>query len=84
MHATTAETVDAWIGDRELRVLDLEIDLERTSDQIDVSAVVAGPEQPPAAAVLASGLADALDREAEVQVRWLREQPSQATASPSG
>ena len=84
VHATTAETVDAWIGDRELRVLDLEIDLEGTSDQIDVSAVVAGPEQPPAAADLASGLADALDREAAVQVRWLREQPSQATASPTG
>jgi uncharacterized hydrophobic protein (TIGR00271 family) len=79
-----AGAVDDWIGERELRVVDLDVDHERDPDEVSVTCIVAGPDRPASADALATTVADSFDREADVSVRWLREQASDATAAPGG
>jgi uncharacterized hydrophobic protein (TIGR00271 family) len=78
------DAVADWVGDRELRVEDLDIDQERDPDEITLLVTVAGPDEPPATSELAVAVADAFDREASVRVRWVEEQASVAQASPGG
>ncbi len=74
------DAVDDWVGDRDLRVVDLIVD--DTGDRIDVTAVVAGPNRPASTTQLASGLADALGEDVDVEVRWQQEELSSSEGSP--
>jgi uncharacterized hydrophobic protein (TIGR00271 family) len=65
---------DAWIGDRDLRVVDLSVD-GRT-----VELDVAGPDEPAAARQLAADLAAAWGEPVELTIDWTATQEDRATA----
>jgi uncharacterized hydrophobic protein (TIGR00271 family) len=66
--------VEAWIGDRSLRVVALRVDGQ------DVELDVAGPDAPAATRLLAEGLAATWDQEVDVTVDWSETQQEQAIA----
>lgn len=66
--------VEAWIGDRDLRVVALRIDGH------DVELDVAGPDEPAATLLLAAGLAATWDQEVDVTVDWTETRQEQAIA----
>lgn len=74
------DALDEWIGDRDLRVVDLIVD--EGGGTVDVTAVVAGPTPPAATEQLATDLAAALDGPVDVEVRYTSEASSSANASP--
>lgn len=74
------DALDDWIGDRDLRVVDLIVD--EGGGTVDVTAVVAGPTPPAATEQLATDLAAALDGPVDVEVRYTSEASSSANASP--
>lgn len=73
-------TIEDWIGERDLRIEDLIV--TRRRGVADVTVVVAGPDEPASTDSLASAIADDLDDNTDVEVRWSEEEISRADGSP--
>jgi len=74
--STGAPLVQAWIGDRDLRVTAWSIE----GDQVLIS--VTGPEAPPPAAALAASLAEAYGIPVTVEITYVAAVREQATSAP--
>jgi hypothetical protein len=68
--------VQAWIGDRDLRVTSWSVD----GDRVLIS--VTGPDAPPPAAPLATSLAQAFGIPVAVEVTYVAAVREQATSAP--
>src|SRR5690606_31976558 len=79
-HDDVIEATSAWLADRDLRLLEAEVDV----DEGTVFLELEGPRKPESLAPLAERLAGVLGQEVELEADWVRSERMSVSGVPWG